>query len=391
MPPRTSPGLLIVTLIAVAVMGAPAVTGPAAADTEINTDYEQVVDITFPLSRDTPVRYGNDYHSPRTATRMHQATDLMVAPRTPVYAAYSGTVGWMSTDPARYGWMFNVRGDDGRTYVYIHLGFDDESRDTAYAPHIERGARVERGELIGWAGCSGSATCGGGEHLHFEIHDDNVIDPYDYHNHERINPYWSLLAAEERGDYGGPQTRFRDVPSSATHFTNIERLAETGITRGCNPPANDRFCPDAPVTRAQMATFLQRTEQTLPTLTLTASRLVDFDDTVGNVHANNIAWLAATGVTRGCNPPSNTRFCPDDPVTRAQMATFLVRALGLPAAEATFTDTSGNVHEANIAALAAAGITRGCNPPTNDRYCPDAPVTRAQMATFLMRAMDLMS
>ena len=99
--------------------------------------------------------------------------------------------------------------------------------------------------------------------------------------------------------------------------------------------------------------------------------------------------FAAVGITVGCNPPSNDRFCPEDSVTRAQMATFLVRALGLPGGVASFVDTAGSVHEGNIGALAAAGITVGCNPPSNDRFCPEDSVTRAQMATFLTRALDL--
>lgn len=52
--------------------------------------------------------------------------------------------------------------------------------------------------------------------------------------------------------------QFDDVPSSHTFHSSIAWLAETGITRGCNPPANDEFCPDDPVTRGQMATFLER-------------------------------------------------------------------------------------------------------------------------------------
>ena len=107
----------------------------------------------------------------------------------------------------------------------------------AYAPAAEVGARVERGQLIGWAGCSGSATCGGGEHLHFEIHDPAVVDPYDYHDHERINPYPSLVAAEERADYPVDEGRaawvFRDVDPASTHGADIEVLADSGITRGC--------------------------------------------------------------------------------------------------------------------------------------------------------------
>src|SRR5690606_13410789 len=54
----------------------------------------------------------------------------------------------------------------------------------------------------------------------------------------------------------------------------------------------------------------------------------------------------------------------------------------------TFTDTTGHVFEGDIARLAAADITRGCNPPANDRFCPDDPVTRGQMAAFLKRALS---
>ncbi|HVR79544.1 MAG TPA: S-layer homology domain-containing protein [Acidimicrobiia bacterium] len=114
-----------------------------------------------------------------------------------------------------------------------------------------------------------------------------------------------------------------------------------------------------------------------------------FVDEDGSAHEADIDWIAAREITRGCNPPTNDRFCPDDPVTRAQMATFLTRALDLdPSNNDSFTDDDSSSHEADIQALAATGITRGCNPPTNDRFCPDDPVTRAQMATFLHRAID---
>jgi hypothetical protein len=84
------------------------------------------------------------------------------------------------------------------------------------------------------------------------------------------------------------------------------------------------------------------------------------------------------------------RFCPDEAVTRAEMASFLVRALDLPSAEsAGFADVgAGGVHAAAIDALSAAGITRGClSEPL--RFCPDEAVTRAEMASFLVRALDL--
>ena len=83
-------------------------------------------------------------------------------------------------------------------------------------------------------------------------------------------------------------------------------------------------------------------------------------------------------------------YCPDDVVTRAQMASFLVRALGLgQASSAGFVDVgAGGVHAGDIDALAAAGVTAGCGVAPL-RYCPGDVVTRAQMATFLVRALGL--
>lgn len=111
-----------------------------------------------------------------------------------------------------------------------------------------------------------------------------------------------------------------------------------------------------------------------------------FSDGLDSVFSDSIRWLAASGVTKGCDPPQNKLFCPEDPVTRGQMAAFLTRALGLSASEATFSDTSGHVFSRDVGALAGAGITRGCNPPENTLFCPDDPVTRGQMAAFLVRA-----
>jgi hypothetical protein len=114
-----------------------------------------------------------------------------------------------------------------------------------------------------------------------------------------------------------------------------------------------------------------------------------FIDDDGSIHEPDINGLAASGITRGCNPPTNTQYCPTQAVTRQQMASFLVRALDLPpATQAAFTDTSGSVHHADINALAQAGITKGCNPPANTRYCPTQAVTRQQMASFLVRGLD---
>ncbi len=172
--------------------------------------------------------------------------------------------------------------------------------------------------------------------------------------------------------------RFADDDASV-FVADIEWLADTSITRGCNPPFNDWFCPDDTVTRGQMAAFLNRALGLAPAQS-------QFVDTGGSVFEADIGALAAAGITKGCDPPSNQHFCPDDPVTRGQMAAFLVRALGLAAGKGTFVDTAGSVFGDDIASLAGAGITKGCDPPANQHFCPDAPVTRGQMAAFLHRA-----
>lgn len=114
-----------------------------------------------------------------------------------------------------------------------------------------------------------------------------------------------------------------------------------------------------------------------------------FADDDGNIHEASIEYIAAKDITRGCNPPTNNRFCPADPVTRGQMAAFLVRALDLPSSPHSFFGDAHGQFERDIQSLADAGISKGCNPPMNDRFCPEDDVTRAQMASFLVRAFDV--
>lgn len=115
-----------------------------------------------------------------------------------------------------------------------------------------------------------------------------------------------------------------------------------------------------------------------------------FVDDNDSVHEGAIEAIAAVGITVGCNPPANDRYCPGRTVTRAEMASFLTRALNLGEASVEpFADTSGSVHEASINAIAAAGITTGCNPPDNSNYCPGRQITRGEMASMVARAFDL--
>ncbi len=166
-------------------------------------------------------------------------------------------------------------------------------------------------------------------------------------------------------------------------ISDIEWMAANGITKGCNPPLNDKYCPDGAVTRGQMAAFLVRA------LGLTDQVDDPFTDDDSSVFEADIEKLAAAGITKGCNPPANDRFCPDSKVTRAQMAAFLVRALGYTdnGGGNLFVDDDDSIFEADIDRLGTAGVTKGCNPPTNDRFCPNGNVTRGQMAAFLHRAL----
>jgi hypothetical protein len=157
---------------------------------------------------------------------------------------------------------------------------------------------------------------------------------------------------------------------------DIEWAAAEGITVGCNVPFNDWFCPQSPVTRSQMATFLVRT------LDLPAASQDFFVDDAGNSHEDSINRIAAAGITLGCAPST---FCPEASVTREQMASFLVRAFDIGAAAGNPFADVGGTHAADIAALFASGVTTGCS--TNPlSYCPAAPVLRDQMAAFLHRA-----
>jgi glucose/arabinose dehydrogenase len=170
------------------------------------------------------------------------------------------------------------------------------------------------------------------------------------------------------------------------HEGYIEAIAAEGITLGCNPPVNDRYCPGSFVSRGQMAAFLVRS------LGLTDGGDKDwFADDNGSTFEADINKLATAGVTAGCNPPDNDRYCPEKQVTRGQMAAFLVRAYGYtdPGKGDWFTDDDGTIFEGDIDRLATAGITLGCNPPTNDHFCPGNQVRRDQMASFLGRAEGL--
>jgi hypothetical protein len=186
------------------------------------------------------------------------------------------------------------------------------------------------------------------------------------------------------------EVAFDDVSSDNFASPWIERLYNARVTGGCSTEPL-RYCPEQVVTRAQMAVFLERSMQGASFAPAEASGDIFADVPSSYWSAAWIKQLAADGITGGCG---NGNYCPELPVTRAQMAVFLLRAkygasYSPPAAEAgtDFADVTASYWAAPwIQQLAAEGITGGCG---NGNYCPDAPVTRAQMAVFLVKTFDL--
>ena len=183
-----------------------------------------------------------------------------------------------------------------------------------------------------------------------------------------------------------PPAGFVDVDAAGTHGPAIGCLVAYAVTQGVTA---DTYQPASTVTRAQMATFLVRllaTAGARPAIPASPR----FSD-VSGVHADNIEALATTGITTGTTA---TTYDPQGAVTRAQMATFLDRlvtslALPLAAAAPRFDDVDpSGIHAGAIGRLAASGVVQG---RTATSYAPGAPVTRAQMGSFLMRTNDLLA
>ncbi len=208
--------------------------------------------------------------------------------------------------------------------------------------------------------------------------------------------YWQVKALNSGGSTladGGlwwnftTPSSFSDVYDLHWALTWIERLYNSGITTGCN---TGLYCPEAPVTRAQMAVFLIRATHGVSFVPPAPTGI--FTDVPTTAWAANyIEQLYADGITTGCNP-ALMLYCPADSVTRAQMAAFLLRAkhgagYAPPDATGIFSDVPTTYWAAAwIEELYAEGITTGCN---TGLYCPEQSVTRAQMAAFLVRTFAL--
>ena len=189
------------------------------------------------------------------------------------------------------------------------------------------------------------------------------------------------------GDNPAPplQVEYTDVPNGHTHYDAISAMAATGMFLGteCRP---GEFCPERPIPRWVMAVWLVRLVDGKDPVPASANRSVDVNP--GKWWAAHVERLWDLGITIGCQGRTEPvlRYCPEAFTTRAQMASFLVRMYKFaPAVEAGFVDTAHSSHAPDIDSLYAVGVTRGCGADPL-RYCPEEPTSRAEMATFLYRA-----
>ncbi len=162
-------------------------------------------------------------------------------------------------------------------------------------------------------------------------------------------------------------------------------LAEQGVLAGTL--CESGFCPDDAIDRKTMAVWVVRMLDGQEPAAVSESRFNDVSS--DSFYAPFIERTFALKVTTGCGDGSG--FCPDNPVTRGQMAVFLSRAYDLPdGPDPGFSDVPVDAWYArDVAKLVVSGITKGCGDGTG--FCPDWDTTRAQMATFLWRAIGLVS
>ncbi len=222
-------GLTVLSMIAASLLAvtpavsAQGVSAPAASAQSAN----DIREITLPVPLDSvgPAREGGVYWSNTYGacrgggcSRSHVGVDLIGPRLTPLLAASDGVISWMRFDTVR-GNNLVIEDDEGWKYHYVHINNDSPGTDDganpfewAFAPGIERGARVKAGQVVAYMGDSGNAEFNVPQ-LHFEITRPNGAN---------INPAFSVDAALERG-----ATQKIEVPADALGpYNSVEKLSD---------------------------------------------------------------------------------------------------------------------------------------------------------------------
>lgn len=302
----------------------------------------------------------------------------------PVYAASKGKIVYAA----------NTGGSWGNVVIIRHLLPDGTEVETLYGhlTVIERNdGLVGRRELIGTIGDgNGNFDC----HLHFELRHSNCTswglpgpgylnnsvgwtDPSDF-----IDSHRTL----------GAQI-FSDIPSNSWKRKYAELVYIKGLMSECDIGPR-RFCPDAPVTRAKLAVYWLKGHFGPGYTPPPATKHYFADVPPNHPQADWIEQFFEEGFTAGCVTDLPLMYCPDQNLSRAEMAVFILKAIHdtgyrPPAPSGNmFDDVPANEWFAKwVEQLAAEGITAGCSsdPPL---FCPFNPLTRAEVAVFLLRAFN---
>lgn len=227
---------------------------------------------------------------------------------------------------------------------------------------------------------------------HTMLTDPSFDNIYSWTN--QYTPTNAVLRKKLRADYVNAYSStpiFTDVPPYHPNYEQINLMYNKGIFTGCKSSPL-MFCPKDNLTRAQAAVILLKTKNgsnyTPPAITKTKFK----DVSTGHWAANWIEQLSSEEITSGCG---NDNYCPDSPLTRSQVAVFLLKikhgnSYTPPTASGTFGDVSKSHWAANwIEQLKVEGLTTGCTTGPTPNFCPEQNITRAEAAFFLSKVFNL--
>jgi len=199
-----------------------------------------------------------------------------------------------------------------------------------------------------------------------------------------------------RGEGSG--STFADVPQSHWAYADIEKLYQGGYVAGCQATPVRKFCPEAPLTRAEAAVFVERGVHGGGFLPPEPGSSVFSDVALGTWYAKWVHQLWLDGFTSGC-ATGPLRFCPHVPHSRAEATVFFLRMLRgkdyVPPEPSSlpYSDVArGAWYFKWVAAAYDAGLTQDCEDPSqrgDDRFRPEEPITRAEAACMMARAKGL--
>ncbi len=392
-----------------AVIGAALLLGALPGPGSAPARAAELYPLIFPVLG--PNHYTDTFDASRSGGRIHQATDIMADKMVPVVAVADGTVGWMHDEIGGNCCAFALNHDDGWASWYIHLNNDtpgtDDGLGWGFADGIAPGVHVSAGQLVGWVGDSGNAEWVS-PHLHFELHRPDGT---------KFNAYESLRAAtvittpgpsdtDDDGVLDGADNCpavfnpdqadgngngigdacdvWLDVPADHWALASIDAIYGADISQGCSLTPL-RYCPDQSVTRAQMAAFLVRSLGLEGSPGVAAGYFADVDPAAW--YAGVVGRIYEENITAGCSVDP-LQYCPTDGVTRAEMAAFLVRALDAESLDSPyrgyFPDVPDGVWYTSY--VETLYELGVVRGGADGWYRPGALVSRAEMAVMLDRA-----